>query len=128
MEALRGDALLGATVVCDETRGGRCHPKLERFRAQASPLGCVTECLWVADAELRERGDPREAGRIAPKRTVERIVARGQTGLAWGHVQAKLDALVSHWRESVESASMELLDSLFCSVAGGASDRERMAH
>jgi hypothetical protein len=89
--ALWREALLAQAVLKEETAGYRHHPQLLRFRARASPIGCIAEYLRGVHAEAVTRGYRFAAGKISRSRSSGTIsVPRGQLEFEWEHLLAKL--------------------------------------
>ena len=89
--ALWREALLAQAVLRGKTKGYRHHPQLLRFRAHASPVGCVGEYLRAVHAEAATRGYHFAAERVTPARVRGRLtVTRGQLEFEWRHLLEKL--------------------------------------
>jgi hypothetical protein len=89
--ALWREGLLAQAVLRGRTKGYRHHPQLERFRAQASPLGAIADYLRGVYAEGLGRGYAFAARRISPARGLGSIpVTRGQLMHEWRRLKAKL--------------------------------------
>lgn len=126
--ALWREALLAQAVLRGATRGYLRHPQLERFRAQATPVGFIAQYLRAVHGESVERGYRFDAGRIAPDRAVGRIaVTRGQIEFEWAHLCRKLDARAPDWRDAALTADTVMPHPLFRAVVGGVADWERVA-
>ena len=89
--ALWREALLAQAVLRGKTKGYRHHPQLLRFRAQASPVGCIGAYLRSVHEEAASRGYRFAAERIAPARAHGRLtVTRDQLEFEWRHLLEKL--------------------------------------
>ena len=98
----------------------RQHPRIERFRALASPVGFLAEYLRAVHAESVERGYRFDASRTMPERAVGRIdVPCGQLEFEWGHRRRKTDARAPDWRDMVMTTAVALPHPLFRVVTGG---------
>ena len=86
------EGLLAQAVLRGETRGYMNHPQLERFRAQASPLGSIAAYLRAVHAQSLKRGFRFYAARIGRAAGDPEIivVTRGQLAYEWEHLLAKL--------------------------------------
>lgn len=126
--ALWREALLAQAVLRGATKGYRRHPQIERFRAQASPVGFIAQYLRAVHAESIERGYRFDGGRIAPDGAAGWIeVPRGQIEFEWEHLRRKLDARAPKWRDAETTAAPVLPHPLFRVVPGGIADWERTA-
>jgi hypothetical protein len=89
--ALWREGLLAQAVLRGRTRGYTRHPQLERFRSRRSPVGAIAQYLRVVHAESRSRGYRFAASKIDRARDSGAIaVTRGQIGVEWKHLMAKL--------------------------------------
>ena len=89
--ALWREALLAQAVLRGRTRGYKHHPQLLRFRAHASPVGCIGEYLRSVHEDAANRGYSFAAERITPARASGRLtVTRGQLECEWQHLLKKL--------------------------------------
>lgn len=89
--ALWREGLLAQAVLRGNTNGYLNHPQLQRFRAQASPLGAIADYLRCVHAEAVSRGYGFAARKISRARGSGPIaVTRGQLVYEWGHLMAKL--------------------------------------
>lgn len=90
--ALWREALLAQAVLRGKTKGYRHHPQLLRFRAHASPVGCMGEYLRAVHEEAATRGYRFAAERVTPARVRGRLtVTRGQLEFEWRHLLEKLN-------------------------------------
>lgn len=90
------ESLLAQAVLAGRTNGYRSHPQLERFRAQADPLGAVGAYLAALALEATARGYRFDRMRIdsAPSDDTDPpqiAVTDGQLALEWRHLLAKLE-------------------------------------
>lgn len=89
--ALWREALLAQAVLRRQTAGYRHHPQLERFRAQASPVGSIADYLRGVHAEAVSRGYEFAGRKISFARGGGTItVTRGQIEHEWRHLMTKL--------------------------------------
>lgn len=89
--ALWREALLAQAVLRGQTAGYRHHPQLERFRAQASPVGSIADYLRGVHAEAVSRGYAFAGRKIGCARGGAIIaVTRGQVEHEWRHFMTKL--------------------------------------
>jgi hypothetical protein len=89
--ALWREGLLAQAVLRGRTTGYRHHPQLDRFRAQASPVGAIADYLRGVHAESVNRGYSFAARKISPARAAGVIaVTRGQLMHEWSHLGSKL--------------------------------------
>ena len=89
--ALWREGLLAQAVLRGRTHGYVRHPQLDRFRAQASPVGAIADYLRGVHAEAVIRGYA-FAGRKISLATRSGVIAvtRGQINHEWSHLVAKL--------------------------------------
>src|SRR4029077_15220918 len=90
--ALWREALLAQAVLLGRTRGYTRHPQLQRFRAAADPVACITSYLHVVADEAMSRGYAFNRTRIVtPDHPIKRIPeTKGQLLYEWEHLGAKL--------------------------------------
>lgn len=122
------ETLLAQAVLAGRTKGYTRHPQLERFRAQADPLGSIGAYLASVADEAEARGYRFDRTRIlTPSAPVALIpVTEGQLALEWRHLGAKLGqrspADAVRWRGSTPTAH-----PLFTVVPGSVEPWERAA-
>ncbi|HRQ64543.1 MAG TPA: pyrimidine dimer DNA glycosylase/endonuclease V [Xanthomonadaceae bacterium] len=89
--ALWREALLAQAVLRGRTRGYLHHPQLQRFRAQASPIGAIGGYLRAVLAEADRRGYAFAGQKITRRHGTGVIpVTRGQMKFEWSHLMSKL--------------------------------------
>jgi hypothetical protein len=89
--ALWREGLLAQAVLRGRTKGYLHHPQLQRFRAQASPLGAIADYLRCVHEESVKRGYAFAARKVSPARGSDTItVTRGQIEHEWCHLMTKL--------------------------------------
>lgn len=89
--ALWREALLARAVLYGRTKGYRCHPQLERFRAHPSPRAAICAYLDAVHAEAVRRGYAFDRRKVGPVRAVAPLpVGRGQIAYEWQHLLRKL--------------------------------------
>ena len=126
--ALWREALLAQAVLRGKTKGYRHHPQLLRFRAHASPVGCIGEYLRVVHAEAGARGYSFAAKRITPSRALAGLtVTRGQLELEWRYLLEKLSSRDPERFAQLRNVKRPRPHPLFRVVAGGVAPWERGA-
>lgn len=100
--ALWRETLLAKAVLRGATKGYRQHPQLERFKAQADPVGAIDAYLAGVHREATARGYRFDTSKVGPVPDLEPIpVTDGQVALEWRHLLAKLSArspaLLERW-------------------------------
>ena len=126
--ALWREALLAQAVLRGKTKGYRHHPQLLRFRAHASPVGCIGEYLRSVHEEAATRGYSFAAERITPTRGSGRLtVTRGQLELEWQHLLQKLRTRDPERLAELSKIKRPVAHPLFRVVRGGVAPWERGA-
>ncbi len=125
--ALWREALLAQAVLLGRTRGYTKHPQLERFRAAADPLACISVYLRAVADEATSRGYAFDAARIVTSGTPARPIAetRGQLLYEWEHLGGKLRQRSPAWYRDRVAGAPPTAHPLFRIVAGGVRDWER---
>jgi hypothetical protein len=124
--ALWREALLAQAVLRGRTRGYRHHPQLERFRADARPIGCIGTYLECVREEGTSRGYALVA-EICRARTSARLpVRRGQLQYEWRHLRRKLAARDPEWLAILADVVEPRPHPLFRVVPGDVEDWERL--
>ena len=89
--ALWREGLLAQAVLRGRTKGYKQHPQLQRFRAEASPVGAIADYLRAVHSEAARRGYAFAGRKVSPARSAGIIaVTRGQLMYEWRHLMAKL--------------------------------------
>jgi hypothetical protein len=125
--ALWREALLAQAVLLGRTRGYTRHPQLQRFQADADPLGCIANYLRVVADEATSRGYAFDAARIvASDSSVSPIEeTNGQLLYEWEHLGRKLQRRSPAWYRDHVADALPTPHPLFRIVAGGIRDWER---
>jgi hypothetical protein len=124
--ALWREALLAQAVLRGKTKGYRHHPQLVRFRAHASPVGCIGEYLRVVREEAGTRGYRFAAERIARTRAQGRLtVTRDQLEFEWQHLLKKLKVRDPERFAQLRKVKSPRAHPLFRVVRGGVAQWEK---
>lgn len=124
--ALWREALLAQAVLCDETRGYRHHPQLERFRGSRDPLDTIGAYLREVGREAERRGYRFDASRIRrPDAMASLPVTSGQVALEWKHLLAKLAVRDPARYERLRDVTAHACHPLFRAVRGEVEAWER---
>jgi hypothetical protein len=85
------EALLAQQVLAGRTKGYRHHPQLQRFQAQAEPLGAIAAFLGSIAEEAECRGYAFDRKRILEEPLREKMCeTKGQLLYEWVHLRMKL--------------------------------------
>lgn len=126
--ALWREGLLAQAVLRGRTNGYLRHPQLERFRAQASPLGALADYLRGVHAQAASRGYAFAGGKISRASGAGLIeVSRGQIEHEWNHLMAKLASRDPGMRGRLELVRRPRPHPLFRIVPGGIEKWEKGA-
>ena len=126
--ALWREALLAQAVLRGETRGYKHHPQLLRFRAHASPVGCIGEYLRAVHEESGQRGYRFAAERITVTRASGRLtVTRGQLECEWQHLLDKLRSRDPERLTELSKIKRPIPHPMFRVVRGGVAPWEKGA-
>ena len=126
--ALWRESLLAQAVLQGKTKGYVHHPQLQRFRAQANPVGFIAEYLRAIRAEAVSRGFNFAAEKIGRSRANGRItVSRGQLEFEWQHLVAKLQKRDPGWLAGIPEVSTPDPHPLFRAVPGQIADWEKVS-
>jgi hypothetical protein len=126
--ALWREALLAQAVLRGRTSGYVHHPQLQRFRAQASPIGAIADYLRAVHAEADRRGYAFAEQKISRKRGSEVIsVTRGQLMYEWGHLMSKLAIRDPELHRRLATVSRPQSHPLFRILAGDVETWEKQA-
>lgn len=126
--ALWREALLAQAVLRGKTKGYKHHPQLLRFRAHASPVGCISEYLRAVYEEAGERGYRFVAERITSTRGFGRLtVTRGQLECEWQHLLHKLRVRDPERLAELSKIRRPIPHPLFRVVRGGVAPWEKGA-
>lgn len=118
--------MLAQAVLRGRTKGYRHHPQLDRFRAQARPVGAIAEYLVAVHSESLVRGYAFASEKIGRARHRGRIAVRhGQLRCEWGHLREKLARRNPEWLARLGDVSRPEPHPLFRVVPGGVEDWER---
>lgn len=126
--ALWREGLLAQAVLGGRTKGYVHHPQLERFRAQARPLGAIADYLRGVHAEASSRGYRFDGGKIGAAQGSGVIaVSRGQVEHEWHHLMAKLAIRDPERRDRLGPVERPKPHPLFRIVPGGVEAWEKGA-
>jgi Pyrimidine dimer DNA glycosylase len=127
--ALWREALLARAVLRGQTRGYRCHPQLDRFRAHEFPRSAISAYLAAVHSEATARGYAFNKHKIGPLRMVHSIsVTTEQISFEWQHLLRKMSVrsrvLHRRWR----AVPYPQCHPLFTPVPGLIEPWERTGH
>jgi hypothetical protein len=126
--ALWREALLAQAVLRGRTKGYVHHPQLDRFRACASPLGCIAAYLRDVHVEAVDRGYHFTVRKIGRARAHDRLtVSQGQLMFEWGRLLDKVGTRDPDWYAGLRAVKTPLPHPLFRVVRGGVAPWERVA-
>jgi hypothetical protein len=124
--ALWREGLLAQAVLRGRTDGYRHHPQLERFRAQASPLGAIADYLRGVYGEAARRGYAFAEQKISPARGHGVIaVTRGQVESEWHHLLTKLAIRDPQTLDDLKHVKRPQTHPMFRIVPGGVENWEK---
>jgi hypothetical protein len=124
--ALWREALLAQAVLRGRTNGYRHHPQLLRFRAHASPVGCIADYLRAVHEEAVTRGYRFAVQKINRSRTLgDMTVTRAQLEFEWQHLLEKLRVRAPERLAQLRKVKSPQPHPMFRVVRGGVADWER---
>jgi hypothetical protein len=120
------EGLLARAVLKGATKGYRCHPQLERFRASGRPVACIDTYLAAVWEEAERRGyrfDRRKLGRSRVRRRL--AVSAGQVAFEWAHLLAKVRRRRPGHARALANVEVRRVHPLFRVVPGPVAAWER---
>jgi hypothetical protein len=124
--ALWREALLAQAVLDGRTKGYRHHPQLLRFRARATPVGCIAAYLRFVHEESVARGYRFAEERIHRARTRGQLtVTRAQLEFEWRHLLEKLRVRDPQRLAELRKVKRPQPHPMFRVVRGGVAPWER---
>ena len=125
--ALWREGLLAQKALLGLTKGYRCHPQLDRFRAACDPGAAMGAYLAEVAREADRRGYRFDRSKIATGGPCSRIsVRRGQVEYEWRHLLGKLEERAPQVYEKITTIRNPEVHPLFRVVPGGIEKWERI--
>lgn len=121
------ETLLAQKVLRGETKGYKSHPQLHRFRAQKSPLACISSYLEGIYEESLRRGYNFNEQKMGPLRCFYQMQeTSGQLRYEWKHLLRKLEKRAPERYEKFIGIEQPEAHPLFEIVSGKVRDWERV--